>query len=117
MHSEPIFKDSLLNRNVCHITIAPIHPVNGAEATQADDDGQANVRGAIPFVSMLSSTPRTFFDVWTEYQYGIGRCKPAKDFIAAERGKVKDNYHWRKVVWDTIAALVHAGHTSVVAID
>ena len=108
---------AVLNRNVRRIAIAPACPVNRAEVTQTGDDEPTSERGAVPFVSTLSPTPRTLFDLWTEYQYGIGGRKPAKDFAAAERGKVKYNYHRRKVVWDAIAALVRAGHTSDVAID
>jgi hypothetical protein len=45
--------------------------------------------------------------LWQEYEFGY--CwweKAAKHFTAVEQGKVKYNYHRRKVVWDTIAKLV-----------
>ena len=66
---------------------------------------------------MLSQIPRTLFDLWTESQYGIGGQKAAKDFTAAERGKMKYLYHHQKVVWDVIARLVCAGFTAEVSID
>ena len=43
--------------------------------------------------------------------------KAAKDFTAAERGKIKTKYSARKVFWDKIAELVRAGHTSDRACD
>ena len=107
----------ILNHNVCCIAVAPAWPINrcvqGAEA----DEGEAEENAIHPFASMLSQMPRTLFDLWAEYQYGIGRQKPAKDFTAAERGKVKYLYHHQKVVWDIIARLMHAGFTAEVAID
>jgi hypothetical protein len=108
---------AMLNRNVRRIAIAPARPINRTGATQDGDNEPPTEGGAVPYVSTLSPTPRTLFDLWTEYEYGIGGRKPAKDFTAAERGKVKYNYHRRKVVWDAIAALVRAGHTADVAID
>ena len=32
-----------------------------------------------------SQMPRTLFDLWTEYQYGIGGQKPAKDYSCRKR--------------------------------
>ena len=65
----------------------------------------------------LSRSPKTLFDLWHEYQFGLNGCKPAKDFTLEERGKVKSVYCRRKVFWDVVASLVNAGHTSEVAID
>ena len=42
----------------------------------------------------------------------MGGNKAAKDFTAAERGKVKTKYSARKVFLDKVAELVRAGHTS-----
>jgi hypothetical protein len=53
--------------------------------------------------------------LWTEYQFGIGGRKAAKDFTAAERGRVKYTYHRQKVVWDAVAELVQSGWTSTAA--
>ena len=65
----------------------------------------------------LSRCPKTLFDLWHEFQFGLSGCKPAKEFSLAERGKSKSVYCRRKVFWDVIVKLVNAGHTSEVAID
>ena len=52
-----------------------------------------------------------------EWTVGIGGRKPAKDFTAAERGKVKFKYCRRKVVWDCITRLVRSGMTAHTAMD
>ena len=65
----------------------------------------------------LYCSPKTLFDLWHEYQFGLNGCKPAKEFTLEERGKVKSVYCRRKVFWDVITLLVNAGHTSEVAID
>ena len=64
----------------------------------------------------LSKSPRTLAVLWQEYEFGIDGRKPAKYFTFAERGKVKHGYTRRKLVWDTISALVGAGHTASNAI-
>lgn len=110
---------STLNRNIQRVAIAPARPIRAAgDQQQPQQDGnEARANIEIPFASTLSPLPRTLYDLWTEYQYGIGGRKAAKDFTATERGRVKYSYHRRKVVWDVIAGLVRAGHTSNVAID
>ena len=115
-----------LNRNIRRLYVVPAYRRaageqndnnggNGGGGAQNGGDGQGDA--AVPFASTLSRTPRTLYDLWTEYEYGIGGRKPAKDFTATERGRVKYMYHRRKVVWDKVAELVRAGHTAQVAID
>ena len=114
-----------LNRNIRRLTIAPAYRATARQnAGQNNNDGQngGNVgqnggNAGIPFASTLSRTPRTLYDLWNEYEYGIGGRKPAKDFAATERGKVKLTYHHRKVVWDVVAEHVRSGSTAQVAID
>jgi hypothetical protein len=65
----------------------------------------------------LSRNPRTLYIVWQEFEFGIGGRKAAREFTAAERGKVKYAYHRRKVVWDKIAEKIRAGWTANAAID
>ena len=65
----------------------------------------------------LYRSPKTLFDLWHEYQFGLNGCNPAKEFALEERGKVKNVYCRRKVFWDVITLLVNVGHTSEVAID
>jgi hypothetical protein len=67
--------------------------------------------------STLSPNPRSLYLLWEEYENGIGRQKAARLFSREERGKVKDKFHRRKVVWDCVATLVRAGLTAHVAID
>ena len=50
-------------------------------------------------------------------QYGICRQKAAQLFTPHERGRVKHNYHRRKVVWDLVSGLVRGGLTANLAID
>jgi hypothetical protein len=70
----------------------------------------------IPAASLMP-TPRSLFDLWQEYQHGIGGRKPARLFSHSERGHVKHKYHRRKIVWDIVSGIVRQGHTSDAAID
>jgi hypothetical protein len=53
--------------------------------------------------STLSPNPRSLYLLWDEYENGIGGRKAARLFSREERGKVKDNFHRRKIVWDCVA--------------
>jgi Transcriptional activator of glycolytic enzymes len=81
-------------------------------AAVENDDEEVDRRPAT-----LSRNPKTLFSLWREYIDGLGGRKAAKDFTSAERGQVKSMYHRRKVVWDTVALLVRAGHTAETAIE
>jgi hypothetical protein len=72
---------------------------------------------AVAATATLSPLPRTIHTLWLEYEFGIGGRKAAKDFTLAERGKVKYNYHHRKVIWDVVAQLVRGGWLADVACD
>ena len=39
---------------------------------------------------------RTLYDLWNEYVIGIGGRKPAREFTATDRGKLKYKYYRRK---------------------
>ena len=65
----------------------------------------------------LSSNPRTLYDLWEEYNTGIGGRKAAKHFSPSERGKVKYKYTRRKVVWEVITKLTNSGLHANTAID
>jgi hypothetical protein len=67
--------------------------------------------------STLSPNPRSLYLLWEEYDNGIGGRKAARLFSREERGKVKNKFHRRQVVWDCVAMLVRAGLTAHVAID
>ena len=68
-------------------------------------------------IAELSKHPKTLFDLWTEYAFGIGGRKAAKDFNSHERGKCRFVYCKRKVVWDCISLHVNAGYLAATAID
>jgi len=56
--------------------------------------------------------------LWHEYEFGIGGCKPARDFTPSEPGgKTKFTYYRRRVVWDAVDTLVHAGWMANAACD
>jgi hypothetical protein len=68
-------------------------------------------------VLALSPRPRNLHILWQEYEFGLGGRKPARQFTAIERGRVKFKYCRRKVVWDIIDRMVRGGFTAQVAID
>lgn len=113
----------VLNRNLCRIAVAAARPINRGATVRNNDhnvlDNSAEHNLVPPLVSSctLSRTPRSLYDLWVEYETGIGGRKAAKDFTAVERGRVKSTYHLRKVVWDCIAARVRSGEMAHVAID
>ena len=50
--------------------------------------------------------------LWTEYQFGIGGRKAAKDWTTAERGnkKQKQTYYRRNRIWKLQLHLINKGH-------
>lgn len=72
---------------------------------------QRQVGGGVPTredrltPAILCKTPKTVYDLWVEYTAGLGGNKPACQFTAKERGKVKFKYCRRKIVWDVIHEL------------
>jgi len=93
--------------------------VAGPNNQQNDEDDNRNVGDAneIPFESSLSPKPRNLYELWMEYEHGIGGRRAARLFSRQERGRVKTIYTRRKVIWDEIARLVRAGDTHTTAID
>jgi Transcriptional activator of glycolytic enzymes len=79
-----------------------------------DDENADALRGP---PATLSKNPKTLHSLWQEFEEGLGGRKPAKMFTARERGRVKQMYYRRKVVWDTVALLIRAGYTAQTAID
>lgn len=89
---------------------------NQANRQQAgEQDQQAQVLNHPPGSATLSPTPRDLLVLWQEYEFGIGGRKPARDFTARERNNrangIKQKYYRRKVVWESIARQIRAGHT------
>jgi hypothetical protein len=69
------------------------------------------------YLTSLSPKPKDIYQLWEEYEFGIGGRKAAKLFNTAQRGKNKYKYHRRKVIWDKIIQLIRRGHTYHTAID
>jgi hypothetical protein len=123
LRSDISSKHSIIQKNISRIFIQP--PRQGTQQQQrerAENDNLAEAAALfdaerLELIAELSKTPRTIFDLWTEYQTGIGGRKAAKDFTFTERGKCKFKYCRRKVVWDCIVKHVNAGHLAAVAID
>lgn len=60
--------------------------------------------------------PRDLYQLWQEYEFGIGGRKPARQFTSVERGAVKFTYSRRKITtWDAIDRMVRSGVTAQVA--
>ena len=68
-------------------------------------------------VATLSPRPRTLHDLWHEYQTGMSRKKPAREFSESERGKVKSVYSFRLKFWEKCDEMVRSGMTADVACD
>ena len=65
----------------------------------------------------LSQRPKTLFNLWHEFQFGLDGYKLAKEFSRVERQKSKSVYCHRLLFLGVIEKLVNAGYTSEVAID
>ena len=105
-----------INKNVNRIAIQPPRMAT-QEQVHYNNDRLENEINNPP--ASLSRCPRSLFDLWTEYVYGIGGNKAAKDFNYKERGHCKYIYCKRKVVWDAIDHLVRSrpNYTAIMAID
>jgi hypothetical protein len=60
----------------------------------------------------LSPNISCLMSLWTEYEFGIGGRKPAKNWTAAERGnqKQKQTYYRRNCIWKIQLHLINKGH-------
>ena len=112
---------NVLNRNINRIAMTPARRIAGpiAAGQHAAPAGPGNnpQPGPANVLSTLSPLPRTLYDLWVEYQTGIGGRKAARDFTARERGADKYRFYRRKHVWDIITNLVNAGVQARVAVD
>jgi hypothetical protein len=120
---------NVLNRNINRIAMAPARRIAGpvaagqnaapAAGQAGNNNNQQQVGPANIEVGggTLSPLPRTLYDLWVEYQTGIGGRKAARDFTARERGADKYRYYRRKHVWNIVANLVNAGVQARVAVD
>lgn len=84
-------------------------PAPRSPRRQVDDNCDEN--------ALLFPNPKNLYQLWTEYELGIGTRKAAKFFTRAERGRFKFKYSRRKIVWDLMAARIRAGDTYSTVID
>ena len=66
---------------------------------------------------MLAKNVRNLYELWQEYIFGLHGSKPAGEFTAQERGRVKSEYSRRKVIWDEIESFIRAGYDATIGID
>ena len=107
---------NILNKNINRIAVQPPRMATQDQVHYNNDRLENEVNNP---PALLSRCPRSLFDLWTEYQYGVGGNKAAKHFTYKERGRCKCTYSKRKIVWDTIDRLLRSGaqYTAVTAID
>jgi hypothetical protein len=124
---------NVLNRNINRIAMAPARRITGhvAAGKNAAPAGQnvaplgpagnnfqqAGPANIVVGGGTLSPLPRTLYDLWVEYQTGIGGRKAARNFTARERRADKYRYYRRMHVWDIVANLVNAGFQARVVVD
>jgi hypothetical protein len=118
---ELLEKYRIINKSINRIFIQP--PRQSTQQQRNDREARNNFIEAAEalvrpeLMSELSRAPRTLFDLWAEYAFGVGGNKAAKDFTFHERGKNRFAYCRRKVVWDCISMHVNAGYMAATAID
>lgn len=121
LRMELLEKYRIINKSINRIFIQP--PRQGTQQQRNDRDARNNFRDeaealAQPeLLAVLGKAPKTLFDLWAEYAFGVGGNKAAKDFTFHERGKNRFAYCRRKVIWDCISLHIHAGHTAAAAIE
>ena len=96
-----------VNSNIKRIALQPIvRPV-------AISDDVIQPRFQVKLAKRLSD----LYMLWSEYEHGIGGCKPARHFTPQERGKCKWLYSFRFGFWSLVEKMIRRGHTSDTAID
>ncbi len=118
---------TVVNANIRRIALQPGVRGGGVSSMRAGGNDDTRTGDAAPLPATagygaapasLSPNPKNLYELWQEYQCGIGGRKAAKLFTAKERGgKVKHKYHRRKVIWSLVSGLVRVGLTADTAID
>jgi len=106
-----------LNQQQGEPAAAIVASPNNQQNVAVEDNNNNTDANGIQYKSSLSPRPRNLYELWKEYQHGIGGCKAAKNFSNTERGQVKCTYAHCKAIWGEIDCLVHAGDTYTDAID
>ena len=104
-HCNEIRHLQTISSNIKRFQAAPARPILRISPAQASES------------AVLSAHPRTLHELWDEYTIGIGGSKPAKEYTAVERGRVKYKYYRRKIVWDLLSKIIATGLASHVVID
>ena len=108
-HADLSQRISRLQANVSRIALQPV--VRSATSAAAEDASTSTAR------RKWLGTPKDLYELWKEYEFGLGNNPPAKTLTANQRGQCRSTYSRRKIFWDVIENLVRKGHTSDVAID
>ena len=96
-----------INRNIKRIAIQPVVRQSTYEKSLIRSQKKA----------VLMKCPRDLYILWKEYEFGVSRNKPAKDFTRHERGEVRFKYSIRNIFWDKVLLMTLKGYTSDSAID
>ena len=94
----------VVNGNVRRLAMRPTRnlTVLATAATNQQSQGGVAAQDAggdhAMMLATLMPTPRSFSDLWQEFEFGVGGRKAAKLFSYTERGHFKDKYHRRKNV-------------------
>lgn len=121
LRTDMLEKHKILTKNINRIFIQP--PRMATPQQRQDREARNNFAEAAEalvqplLIAELSKSPKSVFDLWTEYAFGIGGRKAAKDFNSHERGQSRFTYSRRKVVWDCISLHVNAGFLAATACD
>jgi len=107
--------------NIRRLAIQPARRVGGNNNNNNHDNNNDDIGGGDQGVDQMATstpTPRSLYMLWQEYEFGVGGRKAAKEFSAAERGRVKYMYYSkRKNVCDDISRLIWQGWLANAAID
>lgn len=104
------------------VAVAPARVITGSGSSAVTRRGvairQGSAESSRTYVgpASLVRCPRSLEILWDEYQNGVGGNKPARDFTARERGRVKVTYFKRKNFWKCMERLLEGGCTVNVAI-
>ena len=104
-----------LNRAIELSQRAAMAPV-ARRRLRAVNSGAAEAARSESGVAELTKCPNDLYVLWNEWEVGVGPNKPAKEFTAAERGRVKSKYCRRLKFWKCMERMIRAGASSEVAI-
>jgi hypothetical protein len=88
------------------------------ETARANDGTNATaatrpMRPVVANEAKLIPRPRCLYELWQEYQFGIGNNKAAKNFTSAERNNkdqgIKQKYHYRSKIWKLQSYMINIG--------